>query len=96
MIRHPHPFAEIKAITHDHWLQPDSVTQQEYERLRKPEDPPTFDQWVLRQGDNLADRIRIRFLQSAMDNDGVGERLNNMNWNVLDLNGARFRLLTSD
>lgn len=96
IIRHPHPFAEIKAITHDHWLQPDDVTQQEYERLRKPDDPPIFEQWVLLQGNNLADRIRIRFLQTAMDNERLGGRFNNMNWNVLDLSGANFRLLTSD
>jgi len=96
IIRHPHPFEEIRAITHDHWLQPDNVTQKEYERLRTPDDPPNFDQWVLLQGNNLADRIRIRFLQSALDNENLGGRLNNMNWNVLDLSGANFRLLTSD
>jgi hypothetical protein len=96
IIRHPHPFAEIKAITHDHWLQPDNVTQQEYERLRTPDDPPTFEEWVLLQGGHLADRIRIRFLQTAMDDEGLGGRLNNMSWNVLDLSGANFRLLTSD
>lgn len=96
IIRHPHPFAEIKAVTHDHWLHPDNVTQQEYERLRQPDDPPTFEEYVLLQGNSLADRIRIRFLQTAMDNEGVGGRLNNMNWNVLDLSSARFRLLASD
>ncbi len=96
LIRHPHPFAEIKAVTHDGWLQPDDVTQQEYERLRQPEDPPRFEQWVLLQGNNLADRIRIRFLQAAMDNMVVGERFNAMLWNVLDLSASRFRLLTSD
>jgi Protein of unknown function (DUF4238) len=96
LIRHPDPFAEIKAVTHDNWLQPDNVTQAEYERLRRPEDPATFEEWVLLQGDNLADKIRIRFLQAAMDNAGIGARVNAMAWNVLDVSRARVRLLTSD
>jgi hypothetical protein len=96
VVRHPHPFAEIKAVTHDHWLHPDDVTQQEYERLRAPCDPLTFHDYVIAQGGHLADRIRIRFLQTALDNDRAGQRLNNMNWNVLDLSDADFRLLTSD
>lgn len=96
VVRHPHPFAEIKAVTYDHWLRPDDLTQQEYERLRTSGDPPTFREYVLAQGDHLADRIRIQFLQAALDNDRAGLRLNNMNWNILDLSGADFRLLTSD
>jgi hypothetical protein len=72
------------------------ITQMEYERLRQPEDPPRFEQWVEAQGNHLPDRIRIRLLQAAMDNEPVGRRFNAMNWNVLDLSGSRFRLLTSD
>jgi hypothetical protein len=96
LIRHPHPFEEIRAVLHDGWLEPDGVTQQEYERLRQPEDPQTFEEYVHNQGDHLADRIRIRFLQTALDNERAGARLNNMNWNVLDVSGANLRLLTSD
>lgn len=96
LIRHPDPFAEIKAVAQDGWLRQDNVTQLEYERLRRPEDPPTFEEWVLMQGNHLADRIRIRLLQGAMDNEIFGARFNNMLWNVLDLSNATFRLLTSD
>ena len=95
LFRHPHPLAEIKAATHDSWLQPDDVTQQEYERLRQPGDPERFEEWILAQ-ENLADAIRIRLIQAAMDNAFLGERLNKMDWNVLDLSASRFRLLTSD
>jgi Protein of unknown function (DUF4238) len=96
LIRHPHPFLEMKAILHDNWLQPGAVTQQEYERLRQPEDPHLFDDWIRLQGNNLADRIRMRLLQSALDNDTLGGRINSMRWDVIDLSDARFRLLTSD
>jgi hypothetical protein len=96
VIRHPHPFEEIRAVLHDYWLEPDGMTQQEYERLRQPEDPLTFKEFVLFQGDHLADRIRIRLLQTALDNERIGARLNNMYWNVLDLSGADLLLLTSD
>lgn len=96
LIRHPHPFAEIKAVAHDGWLRPDGVTQREYEKFRQPADPETFEEWVLQQGNNLSDRIRIRLIQSTLDNELVGARFNAMLWNVLDLSNASFRLLTSD
>jgi hypothetical protein len=96
LIRHPHPFTEIKAVAHDCWLKPDNITQTEYERIKQPTDPPTFEEWVLAQGDHLADRIRIRLIQGIMDNEPAGEKFNAMLWNVLDLSKSKFRLLTSD
>jgi hypothetical protein len=96
LIRHPHPFKEIRAFAHDSWLKPDDITQQQYEKLKRPEDPPTFAEWVAAQGNHLADRIRIRLIQAAMDNEPAGARLNAMLWNVLDLSKSNFRLLTSD
>ncbi|MGZ9111819.1 MAG: DUF4238 domain-containing protein [Rhodoplanes sp.] len=96
LIRHPHPFAEIRAVAHDSWLKPDNITQQEYEKLKHPGDPPTFEEWVLAQGNHLADRIRIRLIQGAMDNEPAGAKLNAMRWDVLDLSKSKFRLLTSD
>lgn len=95
LTRHPHPFAEIRAVAHDSWLKPDNITQQEYEKLKHPEDPPAFKEWVLAQGNHLADRIRIRLIQGVMDNP-AGAKLNAMLWNVLDLSKSKFRLLTSD
>jgi hypothetical protein len=96
LVRHPHPFAEIRAAAYDSWLQPDSITQIEYEKIKQPTDPATFEDWVVAQGDHLADRIRIRLIQSAMDNEVAGAKFNNMSWHVLDLSPSRFRLLTSD
>lgn len=96
IIRHPHPFAEIKAVTRERFLTPDSVTDKEYERLRQPNDPPTVEEFVIKQGNNLADRMHIRFLQSILDNRGLGTRLYAMLWNVLDLGKSPHRLLTSD
>jgi len=96
LIRHPHPFAEIRTVAHDCWLKPDNITQQEYEKIKGPEDPPTFEEWVLEQGNHLADRIRIRLIQGVMYNEPAGTKLNAMLWNVLDLSKSKLRLLTSD
>lgn len=92
LIRHPDPYAEIKAVTRHGW-QPDA---QDYERLRQPDDPATIEEWIQLKGDNWGDRIRIRLMQTAMDNDAAGERFSAMAWNVLDLSGSDFPLLTSD
>jgi hypothetical protein len=96
MIRHPHPFDEIKTITLERMLTPDNITKSEYERLRQPNDPATFEEFVISRGNNLAHRIHIRFLQGILDNRGLGTRLNAMLWNVLDLSKSPNRLLTSD
>lgn len=96
MIRHPHPFGEIKAVALERMLTPDNATRREYERLRQSSDPPTFEEFVVSQGNNLADRIHIRFLQNILDNRGLRTRLNGMLWNVLDLSNSRHRLMTSD
>jgi hypothetical protein len=42
LVRHPHPFAEIRAAAYDSWLQPDSITQIEYEKIKQPTDPATL------------------------------------------------------
>ncbi len=96
LIRHPHPFSEIRTVAYDCWLKPDDITQKEYERLKQPDDPPTFEQWVEIQGNHLADQIRMRLIQGLLDNEPLGTKFNAMLWNVLDLSKSKFRLLTSD
>jgi Protein of unknown function (DUF4238) len=95
-IRHPDPFEEIKASVNFNWLQGDAATQQQYEVLRQPDFPPTFEGWVRAQGNNLEDRMIVRLLQVVLDNEPAGTRVNHMLWNVLDLSASRFKLLTSD
>jgi hypothetical protein len=96
LIRHPHPFAEIRAVAYDSWMRPDGLTQSEYKKVKQATDPPMFEDWLVAQGNHLADRIRIQLFQSAMDNEVAGAKFNNMSWHVLDLSRSRFRLLTSD
>ncbi len=95
-IRHPDPFAEIKASVNFNWLRGDAATQKQYELLRQPDFPPTFEEWVRAQGNNLEDRIIVRLLQAVLDNEPAGTRVNRMLWNVLDLSASSFKLLTSD
>lgn len=92
LIRHPDPYAEVKAVSRHGW----KPNAQDYQQLRKPDDPATIEEWIQLQGDNWADIITMRLIQAAMDNEVVGERLNRMNWRVRDLSASEFLLLTSD
>jgi hypothetical protein len=95
LIRHPDPFAELKAAAYDHWLKPDPATKAEYDKIRRPEFPLTFEEYV-ESIPGLADKIRIRLLQAAMDNERLGTRLNAMIWDTIDVSASEDTLLTSD
>ena len=95
-IRHPDTFAEVKAAVNFNWLRGDAATEKQYALLRQPHHPPTFEEWVRSQGNELEARIIVRLLQTVLDNEPAGGRVNQMLWNVLDLSASRFGLLTSD
>jgi hypothetical protein len=95
LMRHPHPFSEIRAAATENWLRADADTHREYERLRTPDMPATFDGYIDQQPE-LAARMRVDLIKSALDNDRLGVRINKLMWEVIDVSNARYPLLTSD
>jgi hypothetical protein len=96
LIRHPDPFKELRELARTRWLAFDSVTEAEYARVRGPDDPATFQEYLVAAPQGLADKIRIRLLQSVMDNAPLGRRLNAMIWDTIDVSASDDSLLTSD
>ena len=96
LMRHPDPFAELKAMARTNWLKPDPDTAAAYEKIRQPEMPATFEAYVQALGDGTVDKIGIRLLQGVMDNVPLGRRLNAMHWDTIDVSASDDALLTSD
>jgi hypothetical protein len=94
--RHPDAMPELRVAAQSIWDGSGVKSQQQYELTRKPEDPPTFDEY-LAQKDPLAHvKARVNLIIKTFDNDILGHHLNNMFWAVLDLTGAQHPFLLSD
>ena len=68
----------------------------EYPKYRTASDPETYMEYSRIRSGNLAGRIFARLLQSVIDSEFSGSRLNSMRWMVLHDPAPRHLLLTSD
>jgi hypothetical protein len=81
---------------HAHAAVGGDLTEQRYQQLRKPGYPPTFEEFLLARDPVLEVKVRLNMIIKAFDNQVVGQHLNGMFYNVLDLTASHKRLLTSD
>lgn len=95
-IRHPDPLKEILERIRDDWGKTDTITEQEYVRLKPEGFPETFADYLVTLGPGMTERVQLRLIQSALDNERIGQRINNYLWRVIDVSAAPFELLTSD
>lgn len=95
-VRHPDAMKELRPAAIANWERSGISTQKEYERTRKPEDPPTFDEyWALRDP-LLPFKVRVNMIVKVFDNEILGNHFNRMPWAILDVTASSRRLLTSD
>jgi hypothetical protein len=66
----------------------------QYEALRGPDDPPTYEEWLDAKGPITPDLL-VRLLRMLIDSANVGGALNTMRWAVHTAAG-RFGFLTGD
>jgi hypothetical protein len=95
-MRHPDPLTEMRGYIEKTWNNSDRYYEAEYAKIRKPEHPETLAEYTASLGPETGQKIQLRLLQSTFDNERLGERLNAMQWDVLDTSNANFPLLTSD
>ncbi len=95
-LRHPDAMPELRSAAQSVWEGSGVKSRQQYELIKTPEDPPTYDEY-LAQRDPLAHvKARVNLIIKTFDNDILGHHLNNMYWAVLNLESAKNRLLMSD
>jgi hypothetical protein len=70
--------------------------QTQYEAIRKPEDPPTFDEYLALRDPLTATKVSVNMIVKVFDNEILGKHLNNMTWGVIDVGHSPYRFLLSD
>jgi len=95
LMRHPDDIAELARLVDDDWLNLTDEMRAAYSEAWQPGMPNTAEEyWDNNRG--MRETARLTWLRGLIDNENVGRRINAMSWNVANLDGARFRLLTSD
>ena len=95
-ICHPDVVGEIRDRIATLWKSHDRFTLEEYERERSPDDPETFDEYLLQLSPDGNIRVQLDLLVAAMDNEQLGKHLVSMAWATIDVSDASHQLLTSD
>jgi hypothetical protein len=75
----------------------ESRANQRYELIKQPGDPDTYDEYIARLDPHVEAEAWVNIIvKSALDNQIVGNHVNNMKRAVIDVSAAPFTLLTSD
>ncbi len=95
-VRHPDPMREMRDYIRATWNRSDDYYEAEYAKIRRPDSPATLTEFMASLGPEEGQKIQLRLLMSTLDNERIGQRINEMQWDVLDLSKANYPLLTSD
>ncbi len=95
-LRHPDAVPELRAAAKSVWDGSGSAYQAQYEAIKKPEDPPTFDEYLAVRDPLASTKMHVNMIMKVFDNDILGKHLNNMRWGVIDVSGSPHRFLLSD
>jgi hypothetical protein len=96
VMRHPDVMREFRAAAKSLWSKGGGETQKNYEQIRKPEDPETFEEYATRIDPLLEVKVRLRLILSAFDNTRIGNHLNGMKKAVADVTASPYTLMTCD
>lgn len=95
-LRHPDAIPELRTAAKAIWEGSGVDSQIAYEKLRKHDDPVTYDEYLAKIDPLVPEKACLNLVIKTLDNDIVGNHINQMRWSTVDLSRARYRLLTSD
>ncbi|MGW1425248.1 DUF4238 domain-containing protein [Bradyrhizobium manausense] len=93
--RHPDAMPEFRVAAKSVWDGNGAKYQKEYEAIKKPEDPPTFDEYLAAKDPLVGTKVHVNSIIRIFDNEVLGKHLNNMKWSVLDVSASNHRFLLS-
>lgn len=96
MLRTPEDVAILKNYWPKLFFTTDEDAEKSYQEIRKTSDPETFRQFLESLPDDFVESSGFELWIDLIDHQEVGDIINKMYWEVLDLAGSRFSLLTSD
>ena len=94
-LRHPDAMKELRPAAVSIWKNSGPKFQEQYEAIRKPEDPPTFDEKLQTLDPLIAIKMQANLIIKTFDNETLGEHINKARWAVIGVPGPH-PLLTSD
>jgi hypothetical protein len=68
-LRHRDAVSELRAAAQSIWDGSGEASQRAYDRIRKPEDPVTFDEYLEARDPLIATKMRMNMLIKSFDND---------------------------
>jgi hypothetical protein len=95
-LRHPDAMPELRQAAARIWQGSGLKFQSEYEAIRKPTDPTTFDEYLALRDPLAAVKMSVNLIISGFDNVIVCAHINKMSYAVVDISASPYRLLTSD
>lgn len=95
-LRTPADVAGVKQRTIEDWGVSIPKIQETYESMRRLGDPATFEAFMESKDPQLVERAGMKILTVLIDASRMGAFINNMVWDVVNLEKARIELLTSD
>jgi hypothetical protein len=95
-LRHPEAMPELRQAAKQIWDVSGVDYQARYEAIRKPEDPPTFDEYLALRDPFAPIKMHVNLIVKAFDNDIIGAHINRMTFAIIDLSASQHRLLLSD
>jgi hypothetical protein len=87
---------ELRAAAQALWEGSGKASQRQYELIKQPGDPDTFDEYLARCDPLMPVKARVDLIVKTFDNEIVGEHVNKMKWAVIDVSASPHWLLTSD
>jgi hypothetical protein len=94
--RHPHAMPELRAAAKAIWEGSGAAFQAEWEKIKPPEAPATFDEYLATVDPFTAAKMRVNLIIKNFDNETLIAHMNQMHWGVLDAPASAGRFLTSD
>jgi hypothetical protein len=94
-LRHPDAIAELRAAARGGEWGSESDVQRQYELIRRPSDPATFDGYIAEKAP-LGVNLELDLIMRLLDDATINGHVNSMAWDVVDVSAASHRLLTSD
>jgi hypothetical protein len=87
---------ELRAGAQALWEGSGKASQAQYELIKQPGDPDTFDEYLAHRDPLIPVKARVNLIVKTFDNEIVGEHINQMKWAVVDVSASPHGLLTSD
>jgi Protein of unknown function (DUF4238) len=96
MLRTPEDVAQLKSSVKQDWAKAVPELEEIYTARRSVTDPLTVGEYLKAQNPAEEDEFALSIARTLMDHPNIGQSLNNMHWQVLDVSNDDFSLLTSD